>query len=278
MSTRKFHVIKSTGEKAKFSFSKLRGSLLKSGADKKTVDIVIDQMRDKLHQGMSTREIYNRAFSLLKQVKSVYASKYKLKKALYELGPSGFPFEKFIGKLFEAEGYSVKMNQFFQGECVDHEVDVVAFKQSERHLVECKFHSEEGRTCDVKIPLYIHSRFRDIHEKENSQSTDQGWLVTNTRFTDDALQYGKCIRLNMISWDYPVKNSLKELIDKHQIYPLSVSTILTRTEKEELLNNDLILVQDVLQNKKILSKIGIQEPRRSRIISEYEVLCSKNHI
>ncbi|MUP45994.1 ATPase [Gramella sp. BOM4] len=278
MSSKHLDIVKSTGEKVRFSFSKLRRSLLKSGADKQTVNLVIDQMRDKLYQGMSTREIYNRAFSLLKQVKSVYASKYKLKKALYELGPSGFPFEKFVGKLFEAEGYSIEMNQIIQGRCVDHEVDVIAYKNSNRNLIECKFHSEEGRTCDVKIPLYINSRFRDIHEKEKSQDTDTGWLVTNTRFTDDALQYSKCIHLRLLSWDYPENKSLKDLIDKYHIYPLSVSTMLSRAEKEELLNKDLILASEVLENHKILSKIGIHEPRCSKILDEYRILTNtKSH-
>jgi transcriptional regulator NrdR family protein len=96
MKNESFDIIKSSGERVKFSLDKLRGSLKRTGADKQTVSQIIDKVRDELYQGISTKEIYNRAFALLKNRKSVFASKYKLKKAIYELGPTGFPFEKFV--------------------------------------------------------------------------------------------------------------------------------------------------------------------------------------
>ncbi|MCW8982354.1 MAG: ATP cone domain-containing protein, partial [Altibacter sp.] len=127
-SSQKFDVVKSSGEVVRFSVEKLKGSLLRSGADDKAVEHIIDIVRDELYQGISTKEIYNRAFALLKKKKSVYASKYKLKKAIYELGPTGFPFEKFIAALLFYSGYETKTGQILQGRCVDHEVDVVALK------------------------------------------------------------------------------------------------------------------------------------------------------
>lgn len=276
MSSRNLQIIKSSGEKAKFSFFKLRRSLLKSGADESTVDEVIKKIKDKLYQGMSTKEIYNRAFSLLKQVKPVYASKYKLKKAIYELGPSGFPFERFVGRIMEAEAYNVHLNHSLKGRCIKHEVDIIATKNEKKHLIECKFHSEEGRTCDVKVPLYIQSRFMDIYEKHNDYKPENGWLVTNTRFTQDALDYSSCTGLQLLSWNYPDKQSLRELIDKHRIYPLSVSTLLSAAEKDELLERGAILGSDILQNENLLDKLHIKEPRKTRILSEFKILCSKN--
>jgi len=89
-------ITKSSGEKVKFSLEKLRASLKRSGADADLINQILDKVRDELYQGISTKEIYNRAFAMLKNEKLEYASKYKLKKAIYELGPTGFPFEKFI--------------------------------------------------------------------------------------------------------------------------------------------------------------------------------------
>ena len=202
-------IIKSSGEKVKFSFSKLRRSLLKSGADESIVSSIIDEIRDELYLGISTRELHNRAFALLKDYKGAYASRYRLKKAIYELGPSGFPFEKFVAEILKFAGYEVELNKILQGKCVTHEVDLVAIKDAKKHLIECKFHSEEGRNCDVKIPLYINSRFDDIHSFDKKEKEDQGWLVTNTRFTLDALTYGECVGLKLLSWDYPEEESLK---------------------------------------------------------------------
>ncbi|HKJ47690.1 MAG TPA: ATP cone domain-containing protein, partial [Christiangramia sp.] len=169
-------IIKSSGEKVKFSFSKLRRSLLKSGADESMVSSIIDEIRDELYLGISTKELHNRAFALLKDYKGAYASRYRSKRAIYELGPSGFPFEKFVAEILKSAGFDVELNRILQGRCVTHEVDLVVKKDGSEHLVECKFHSEEGRNCDVKISLYINSRFADIHLFEKKKKKTQGWL------------------------------------------------------------------------------------------------------
>lgn len=276
----KREIIKSSGEKAIFSPAKLRRSLLKSGADEKTVKHVIREITNELYPGISTREIYNRAFSLLKKSGESYASRYSLKKAIYDLGPSGFPFERFIGEIMKKEGYQVKVDQIIAGECVSHEVDVVAIKDGKRHLVECKFHSEEGRNCDVKIPLYIYSRFQDIHAagKRNGEKEGQGWVVTNTRFTEDALRYGQCKGLYLLSWNYPEKASLKKRIDDHKVYPVTVSTLLSMEEEQFLLDRDVVLVSQLIEQPHFLEHLGISEERRKRILNEFKSICNpKNH-
>ena len=104
-------IIKSSGEKARFSLDKLRNSLKHSGADHNTVADIVDKVKDELYEGITTNEIYNRAFALLKKNKSVFASKYKLKKAIYELGPTGFPFERFIAAILEYSGYVTRVGE-----------------------------------------------------------------------------------------------------------------------------------------------------------------------
>lgn len=272
-------IVKHSGERAKFSIDKLKNSLRKSGAEEKLVNQIANSVRDELYQGISTREIYNRAFALLKKQKSVFASKYKLKKAIYELGPTGFPFEKFVSAIFFYSGYKVKTGQFLQGKCVKHEVDVVAEKDGHYIIVECKFHSDEGRNCDVKIPLYIHSRYRDIRdfysEVNNHESPHEGWLATNTRFTEDALQYGKCSGLHLLSWDYPNGRGLKDRIDSLGLYPVTVSTLMTQREKQFLLSRDVVLCRQLINDHFYLDHLGISEKRKERILKEIDLLCNK---
>ena len=43
-----------------------------------------------------------------------------------------------------------------------HEVDVIAEKDNQHFMIECKFHNDSSRNCNVKIPLYTQSRFLDI--------------------------------------------------------------------------------------------------------------------
>jgi len=275
-------IIKSSGEKAKFSYEKLRASLHKTKADKATIDNIINIVRDELYQGISTKEVYHRAFALLKKKESHYASRYKLKKAIYELGPTGFPFERFVSALLENSGYQTEVNKILQGHCVSHEIDVIATKDNETTVVECKFHSEKEYKCNVKIPLYIHSRFQDvkIQWSKNSKNNTlrKGWLVTNTRFTEDALKYGQCCGLYLMSWDYPKNEGLKDLIDTLGLYPITVSTILSNREKQFLLGRNIVLCRDLLDDKFYLDHLGISELRKKKILNEIEHLCTLDNV
>ena len=271
-------ITKSTGELVRFSLEKLRTSLKRTGAQKKTIDQIIDKVRDELYQGISTKEIYNRAFALLKKEKSYLASRYKLKKAIYELGPTGFPFERFVSAILKYSGYDTKVNTVLQGKCVTHEIDVIAHKADETFIVECKFHGEQGLNCNVKIPLYIHSRYEDVkshwnHNAKHGTRLSKGWVVTNTRFTQDALEYGNCSGLYLVSWDYPKNDALKDRIDRLGLYPVTVSTLLTNREKQFLLNRDIVLCRELLHDRFYLDHLGISELRKTKILNEIDQLC-----
>lgn len=271
-------IIKSSGEKVKFSLDKLKLSLKRVGTDNQTVNQIVDTVKDELYQGISTKEIYNRAFAMLKKKQSYLASKYKLKKAIYELGPTGFPFENFISAVLKYSGYKTEVNRVLQGQCVKHEIDVLADKNNETTIVECKFHNEQGLNCNVKIPLYINSRYNDVKAYWNSNPKNgtkltNGWVVTNTRFTEDALQYGKCANLYLLSWDYPKNNGLKDRIDRLGLYPITVSTLLTNREKQFLLSRDVVLCRELVGDAFYLDHLGISETRKERILKEIKMLC-----
>ncbi|SMG18609.1 ATP cone domain-containing protein [Arenibacter troitsensis] len=272
-------ILKSSGERAKFSLDKLRKSLKHSGADHNLVEQIVGQVKDELYEGISTNEIYNRAYALLKKNKAIFASKYKLKKAIYELGPTGFPFERFVAAILEYSGYHTSVDQIMNGICVTHEIDVVAEKNGTVTIIECKFHSEEGRNCNVKIPLYIHSRYNDVKanwatKKNESRELDKGWVVTNTRFTSDASTYGKCVGLNLLSWDLPLNDGLKDRIDRLGLYPITVSTLLSNREKQFLLSRDVVLCRQLWKDKFFLDHLGISNTRKEKILNEIKQLCN----
>ncbi|WP_430425001.1 ATP cone domain-containing protein [Maribacter litoralis] len=270
-------IIKSSGQKMKFSLDKLRNSLKHSGANHKLVEEIVSKVYDELFEGITSNEIYNRAYSLLKKNKSVFASKYKLKKAIYELGPTGFPFERFIAAILQFSGYEVDVDIKLNGACVTHEIDVIAEKNGSATLIECKFHNEEGRNCNVKIPLYIHSRYNDVKAywitNKNSKPLNKGWVVTNTRFTEDALTYGKCADLYLLSWDFPKDDGLKDRIDRLGLYPITVSSLLSKREKQFLLSRNVVLCRQLVKDKFYLDHLGISTERKSKILDEISQLC-----
>ncbi|MGO4919579.1 ATP cone domain-containing protein [Maribacter spongiicola] len=273
-------IIKSSGQKMKFSLDKLRNSLKHSGANHEVVEDIVSKVNDELFEGITTNEIYNRAYALLKKHKTVFASKYKLKKAIYELGPTGFPFERFIAEILKYSGYGVKVGVILNGDCVTHEIDVVAEKNDTVTIIECKFHNEEGRNCNVKIPLYIHSRYNDVKAhwvtNKNNRPLNIGWVVTNTRFTQDAIDYGKCADLYLLSWDFPKDDGLKDRIDRLGLYPITVSSLLSNREKQFLLSRNVVLCRQLIKDKFYLDHLGFSNTRKTKILDEISQLCN-NH-
>ncbi|MEK7434124.1 MAG: ATP cone domain-containing protein [Cyanobacteriota bacterium] len=274
-------ITKASGEKVPFSYSKLKNSLEKSGSNIETIDYVLEEIKKALYDGITTKKIYKKAYSLLKRSKhNPIAARYKLKQAIMELGPSGFPFERYIAEIFKYKGYNVKIGQMMQGNCVKHEVDVVAENNEKLLFIECKYHKDSGYTCNVKIPLYINSRFMDIEKEsrkkpENEKKSFEGWLVTNTKFTTDAIQYGNCVGLHLLGWDYPKSYSLRQLVDDSGLYPLTVLSSLTKNEKQILLEMKVVLCQDLIQNPNFLRDSGIDASKFKNILDECNKLCQE---
>ncbi|HRK59243.1 MAG TPA: ATPase, partial [Candidatus Kapabacteria bacterium] len=112
--------------------------LRRSGANTEQIQHVIQELKPLLYEGISTKKIFHYAFRLLKKKSRPSAAKYHLKKAIMDLGPSGYPFEIFVGEILRHRGFSVKIGQIVQGHCVEHEVDIVGQKDDVKIMVECK--------------------------------------------------------------------------------------------------------------------------------------------
>jgi len=232
-------ITKASGELVPFAPEKLMRSLAKAGATQAQAEEILASVKPLLHRGISTKTIFKNAFRLLKKVSPPQAGRYKLKNAIMELGPTGFPFEKYFAAILQNMGYRVQTGVILQGACVKHEVDVIAEKENQHEMVECKFHLQQGIFCNVKIPLYIHARFKDLqagfaNRPSGNNILHQGWVITNTRFTTDAIQYGTCAGLKLIGWNYPNGNGLNNLIDKMGLYPITALTSITKKEKQTL--------------------------------------------
>lgn len=274
----KVNIIKHSGDIVPFNVHKLKDSLRRAQASEDVIQQIAAQIESAIYDGMTTKKIYQMAFKMLKGKSRVSASKYKLKKALMQLGPSGFPFEKLVGKLLAHEGFETKVGVIVAGNCVNHEVDVIAQKDNNHYMIECKYHSDQGRFCNVKIPLYIHSRFLDVEkqwerQKGHEAKLHKGGVYTNTRFTNDAIQYGKCVGLLLTSWDYPMGNGLKDRIDKSGLHPLTALTTLTKAEKTKLLETGIVLCKELHETPTLLNQIGIDKTRHKKILEDSEELC-----
>lgn len=271
-------VVKGNGERVLFDNEKLSQALRSSGASVGDQERVSRKVATRIYNGISTREIYQIAFDLLKQESHKTAGRYSLKNAIMEMGPTGFPFEIFVGKIFETMGYEVETGVFVQGKCIQHEVDVIARKPGEMMMVECKFHSDNFAKSGVQVPLYIQSRYLDVksawEEQYGKNIRYRGGVVCNTRFSDDAMNYAKCAGLLMISWDYPADTSLKYWIDKAGLYPVTALISLNKNDKQFLLEKGIVLCSQIIENRPILEEMRFSENQISKIIREVQNLIA----
>ena len=271
-------VTKASGEKESFKTRKLIGSLERAGADDDTIREIVADIVGWAYEGITTKKIYARAFSLLRRKKAVPALRYKLKRAIMDLGPTGYPFEHLVGIIFERQGYSVSVGQIMEGHCVTHEMDVIATRDAHENLVECKYAHYQGKQVSVQVPLYVRSRVDDIIRKRKKMPeykgfTFRGWIVTNTRFTDDSIHFGECSGLKLIGWDYPKGKGLKELIEKEKIYPVTLLNQITRKEKQHLLGEGIVTCSQLKAQIDILETFEMSKRKHKALIQELNDIC-----
>jgi len=271
-------IVKHSGNIVDYNPSKLKQSLLKSGASQMLVTSILKAIEKEIYEGISTKKIYKMAFGLLKKASNSHAARYNLKEAIRLLGPAGFFFEKYIARIFDSEDYETKTNVFLQGKCVSHEIDILVKKNDSIAMVECKFHMGKDANSDVKVPMYILSRFNDIKDRKydifnKNNFISKCWIVSNNRFTSDAIDFAKCSKLNLLSWNYPENNSLKTKNDLNLLYPITCLTTLSLSEKDKLLVMEVILVREIINNSECLEKIGLSPNRIVNVLKEASELC-----
>lgn len=273
------YITKRNGERVLFEPEKLKQALHASGADHAEQEKITAIVMRNLYDGIPSGKIYSMALELLKKESHRMAGRYKLKNAIMELGPTGFPFECFVGKIFQANGYEVETGVTVQGKCVQHEIDVIARKPGEMLMIECKFHRDSFSKNSVQTPLYIHSRFIDVKtswEKQYGKNINyRGGVVTNTRFSCDAQSYGDCAGLLMISWDYPYHNGLRDLVDRAGLHPVTSLMSLTKIQKQKLLEKGIVLCSELEPNINLLYDMKLSEQQIAKIIREAQNLVEK---
>ncbi len=274
-------VIKNNGDHEVFDEQKLVRSLKKSLATERQIEKVLGVVHSSLHDGITTGEIYNLAQRALQryQLGSPSTLRYSLKRAVMDLGPSGFPFEVFVGRIFTEMGYMCRTGVMVQGNCLEHEIDILAYKGDEVICMEAKFHNEPYLKSDTKIALYVKARFDDLLGQTimldgEKRVINRGILVTNTNFTDNVHTYVSCINtFDLISWSKPEKNSLIHFIETYDLYPLTVIPDLSKREVSELLAHGVVMCKDLKEHKEVMNKIGIRKRKQALILEAVTAIC-----
>ncbi|MBU6232092.1 restriction endonuclease [Patescibacteria group bacterium] len=275
-------ITKSTGEKELFEEQKLVSSLKRIGAKPEVIEDVVDEVDREIREGMTTADIYRRAFILLGKHSMPMAVKYSIRRAMMELGPDGFPFERFVARIFAMWGYESLTDQTLLGACVDHEVDVVAWKDDELTMVEAKYHNEFGMKSDLKVALYVKARFDDLSETVfnfggvNRKLSPRGkYLVTNTKFTEKAIKYAECSRLKLLGWNYPAHGNLHEIIEQNGLHPITCLTSISQSQKRDLASRNVMVCIDLVGKPAVLDEIGIRGADAEKVLTEAQIIIEQ---
>ena len=101
MNQKTIFIKKNSKESEPFSIQKLEQSLQRSGASKDEIETIISKINSAIYDGISSNEIYKKAFAELKKLNKTTASRYSLKRAIFDLGPTGYPFERLVAALLK---------------------------------------------------------------------------------------------------------------------------------------------------------------------------------
>jgi HJR/Mrr/RecB family endonuclease len=266
-------VTKADGTKEVYNEEKIRNSAARVGVPHDLQDELLEDIRGRLFDGISTHEIFTMIKEFLHSSSTPHlAMKYNLKSALAELGPSGYPFEKYVAMLLSEFGYTTKTNQTLSGSCVTHEVDVLAEKDNTTYFIEAKFHKNPSQRTDVRVTLYIKARYDDLASAWKGGAT-KPWIVTNTRFSTDAIKYGECNSIKLTSWGYPKGEGITDLIEKSGLHPVTIIDSLSQDDRLRLSATGILTCRQLLDpaNHHLLPKDLLAE-----ILPQIEQICG-NH-
>lgn len=289
------YVIKASGKKAKFQPSKVKKTCLRAGASNFLAEKIVKEVQKKVYNGIKTKDILQLILKLLKKENLIVADRYRLKDAMLELGPAGFIFEKYILSLLKEYHYQAWLPAIMTGACVNHEVDLIGISPSNAdclleqdfkrkrigqrniYMIECKYHNAAGIRTGLKTALYVWARFldlKDIKEKTKGVKVNIPWLISNTKFSDAAIQYAKCKNMRLLGWKYPRGQGLERFIEEKKVYPITILGSLDQNTKRKMFSKNIILCQDLLTKSKTYFKKNLQlkENKINSLIKEAKAI------
>lgn len=273
------YVIKANGEKAKFDRSKILHTCKRSGVPPEVAESIVGEVEGILKDGMSTREILDIVLKRLDEYEAAHSQKYELKKAVADLDPSEHEFEKYIAHLLRAQGYKTDWDKIIEGECIEHQIDVIAEKDGKTYLVECKHHVNPHRFCGLGTALQTWAAFDDINRGPLGKEYENVWLVTNTKFSEHAIRYAKAKNMSLIGWNYPEGQDLRSLIETKGMYPITILKVDKKIHKK-FSDAGILLLQELVgeQIGEIYGKTRIEKKLLGELLTAAHKILGQDEV
>ncbi len=264
------NVRKLDGTMQPYSQEKLRRSLLRAGADRKTTNAILAKVDRIIYEGIPTKELFRFVFKEFKKRYTHLSARYDIKNAILRLGPAGFAFEHLVAGVFERKGYVVTTNQHVKGNLIDHEIDVVATKGEQFFMVECKHHMRPWEGCSIQTALYVRARFLDVNK-----TFTLSILATNTKFSPQVLTYAGGVGIRLMGWNYPKDDSLEQNVTRFRLYPVTMLPALDMAMTKRLLDRHIVLLHTLseMEEQQIAGLLDIPTAKAREILRQARDLC-----
>ncbi len=245
------YVINLRGEREPFSWQKVYKSAKRAGASSFLSKDIADKIEREAYQGIKTSEIFRQIRKFLRGKEPQAGLRFNLKKAMAMLGPTGFAFEKYIAEIFSEKEFKTKLNRIVDGHCCRHEIDFIAENNERIIYCECKYRNKGGSRIDLPLILQNHARFLDIKNRiplrdKNGEKKLKTLVITNTKFTSEAIRYSNCAGTGLLGWRYPRKQGLEYFIETYKLYPITILPSFKKSLFSIFSEKKIMLAKDVL--------------------------------
>lgn len=271
-------VIKYNGEREPFSVKKVYNSAMRAGASSSLAREISQKVEKEAYQGIATAEIFKKVKDRLKEENLQLALRFSLKEAMRKLGPAGFLFEDFAREVLSHYGLKVRPSMVISGKCAKYEIDFLAERDNFVYLGECKYRNNPKDKVDVNICLKSFAILDDVKNSGSFKGKEVNFLiVTNSKFTDEALRYSSCKKMELLGWNYPKDEGLEDMVEAKKLYPVTILPSFRGYLAEVFKKERIMLVSDIfsLNIEKFSKKVNMPKKQMERLKREAEILTGK---
>ena len=242
-------VTKADGSKQLFDKEKVVRTCLRMGASRALASEVAEKVESRVYEGMPTARVLHLIFRFMREDKPGVRHLIDLRKGL-SLMSSKPEFEEFVRVLLKYQGFEVSSNQILKGRCGEHEVDAIARKGDVTYFVEAKHHLSYHALIGLDESRIARAVLEDVNENFEPTKTvvriDKAMIVTNSRYSEHAIKYGRCRGIVQSGWNYPVNQGIEKVIEEKGLHPLSCLRGLRDEDRFRLVDSGLVLIRQLL--------------------------------
>ncbi len=241
-------VTKADGSKQLFNRQKVIQTCLRMGASYKVALEIVEQVETQIYDGIPTNKILQTIFRLMRKPKPAVKHLYDLKQGISLMEPKP-EFEAFVREILAHSGFQVKPNTILRGLCGEHEADAIATREGVTYFVEAKHHINYHALTGLDESRIARAVIEDLTEGYQNSVTrikiDRAMIVTNTKYSEHAIKYGSCRGILQIGWNSPEGFGLREIVEKHKLYPLSCLRGVSNHIRLRLVDAGIVLIKQL---------------------------------